>query len=268
MNKDFGLPGGDALGWIVPDWPAPAAVRAVSTTRQGGFSSGAWSSLNLGLRCSDDPAAVRRNRSMLRSYLPAEPCWLAQEHGVTVFRHPRSGGRRENAGESAGLDPGSTEPAADAQVAWLPGQVCAVLGADCLPVLLCNDAGTVVAAAHAGWRGLAAGVLEQTVLNMGEPPHRLMAWMGPAIGPSAFEVGIEVRAAFLRQDERAAAAFVPRGERWLLDLYAVARQRLERAGVSAISGGDFCTYTDPGRFFSYRRDGVTGRMATLVWLHA
>jgi YfiH family protein len=157
---------------------------------------------------------------------------------------------------------------ADAQVAYQPGQACAILTADCLPVLLCNRAGTRVGAAHAGWRGLAAGVLEQTVRAMGEPPGQLMAWLGPAIGASAYEVGNEVRTAFLRQDKRASMAFTPRGDRWLFDLYAVARQRLMSAGLSDISGGNFCTYSDPGRFFSYRRDGVTGRMASLVWLNS
>ncbi|HLF29477.1 MAG TPA: peptidoglycan editing factor PgeF [Xanthomonadales bacterium] len=254
--------------WIVPNWPAPANVRAVSTTRAGGFSPGPWRSLNLGLNCGDDPALVRRNRAVLRRYLPAEPCWLRQEHGVAVYRHPGSNGTET--GSPAGWGPAAptAAPLADAQVASQPGQVCVVLTADCLPVLLCNRNGQRVAAAHAGWRGLAAGVLEQTVAAMGEAPDQLLAWLGPAIGPHSYAVGDEVREAFMCQDEAAHAAFIRQGGGWLLDLYAVARQRLSRLGVTAISGGDCCTFADPERFYSFRRDGTTGRMASLVWLDA
>jgi YfiH family protein len=254
--------------WIVPDWLAPANVRAISTTRAGGVSPGPWHSLNLGLNCADDPALVRRNRAVLRGYLPAEPCWLRQEHGVSVYMHPGSNGAEP--GSSAGSETAApaAAPLADAQVASRPGQVCVVLTADCLPVLLCNRTGQRVAAAHAGWRGLAAGVLEQTVTAMGEAPDQLLAWLGPAIGPRSYTVGDEVREAFLRQDNAAQTAFIRQGGRWLLDLYAVARQRLSRLGVTAISGGDYCTFADPERFYSFRRDGTTGRMASLVWLDA
>lgn len=254
--------------WIVPDWAAPASVQAISTTRRGGFSSGPWSSLNLGLNCSDDPLTVRQNRSVLRQYLPAEPRWLSQVHGTDVFRDPGNTARQTAAVTETVSFATHQDPVADAQVAYQPGQVCAILTADCLPVLLCNREGTKVGAAHAGWRGLAAGVLEQTVRAMGEPPGQLMAWLGPAIGPSAYEVGNEVRTAFLCQDEQASAAFTQRGDRWLLNLYLIARQRLMRAGLSDISGGNFCTHSDPERFFSYRRDGATGRMASLVWLNS
>jgi YfiH family protein len=216
--------------------------------------------MNLGKFSGDEENAVLRNRQLLRSYLPTDPVWLRQEHGTRVFSH----GFAEPPGSSPGSD--ASEPVADAQIATRPGQVCAILSADCLPVLLCNREGTRVAAAHAGWRGLAAGVLEQTVHSLGCSPVTLLAWLGPAIGPGAFVVGDEVRAAFVSRDEQAASAFVPHEARWLCDLYLLARQRLERAGVREISGGGYCTYSDPERFFSYRRDKLTGRMASLIWL--
>jgi len=212
--------------------------------------------MNLGAYCGDEVSAVLRNRALLRSYLPADPLWLRQEHGTRVFCHPATGI----------VAPAVAELVADAQLATRPDQVCVVLSADCLPVLLCNREGTRVAAAHAGWRGLLAGVLEQTVQSLGCPPDTLLAWLGPAIGPDAFVVGDEVRAAFVSGNEEASTAFAPHGERWLCDLYALARQRLTRVGVGDISGGGYCTYREPERFFSYRRDKVTGRMATLVWL--
>jgi YfiH family protein len=243
--------------WIVPRWPAPAGVHALCTTRTGGVSTGPWKSLNLGLNSGDDASAVRKNRALLSACLPAEPYWLRQQHGVTVFRHGRMGGT-----------PVQAETAADAQVAGEPRQVCVVLSADCLPVLMCNRSGTRVAAAHAGWRGLAAGILENTVQALKTPPDQLMAWLGPAIGPRVYEVGDEVRSAFISTDEAAAACFGKTCTGWLLDMYAMARHRLNRSGVSDVSGGDFCTYSEPERFFSYRRDGVTGRMASLVWLGA
>jgi len=242
--------------WIVPDWPAPPGVRALSTTRAGGFSSGPWKSLNLGMYGGDDPALVRRNRDRLGRCLPGEPRWLKQVHGVTVSRHP----------VESPTGAGDTEPVADAQTAGSPGQVCVVLTADCLPVLLCNRSGTKVAAAHAGWRGLAAGVLEQAVQALEEPPGELLAWLGPAIGPDAYSVGDEVRESFVHADGAAAGAFVRKGQGWLADLYALARQRLEGEGVVDISGGGHCTFAESERFFSYRRDGKTGRMASLVWL--
>jgi YfiH family protein len=253
--------------WILPHWAAPAGVRALSTTRAGGYSAAPWASLNLGLNSGDDPALVLKNRAVLRACLPAEPKWLHQEHGVNVFMHPHAKGDLALTGSGPEPALSAAEPVADAQVASQPGQVCVVLTADCLPVLFCNRGGTRVAAAHAGWRGLLAGVLEQTVHALGEPPDRLMAWLGPAISARAYEVGDELRAAFVRQDGVAAAAcFQRQGERWLFDLYAMARHRLARAGVAEVSGGSCCTYHEPQRFFSYRRDGRTGRMASLVWL--
>lgn len=237
--------------WIVPDWPAPASVRALVTTRTGGVSAGAYASLNLATHVGDDPAAVEENRRRLRTHLPAEPLWLSQVHGNAVAR----------VGEAvAGVE-------ADAAVARRKGAVCAVLTADCLPVLLCNDVGTVVAAAHAGWRGLAGGVIEAAVRATNEPPARLLAWLGPAIGPQAFEVGAEVRAAFLAHSPDAAAAFAAKENgKWLADLYGLATQRLNALGVERVFGGGFCTFNEAERFYSYRREGNTGRMASLIWL--
>lgn len=249
-------PGLGNPGVIEADWAAPPAVRALATTRSGGASRAPWASLNLGDHVGDEPAAVLRNRQGLRAALglPAEPAWLQQVHGTAVVDAAAAGPR----------------PAADAAWTGTPGVVCAVLTADCLPVLFCNRAGTHVAAAHAGWRGLAGGVLESTVgwlAAAGVRPESLLAWLGPAIGPASYEVGAEVRAAFLRSDPAAEDAFRPvRPGHWLLDLYAAARLRLRRAGVTAVTGGDYCTLAEPDRFFSHRRDGVTGRQATLIWL--
>jgi len=239
------------LGLLLPDWLAPPGVRAVMTLRTGGASGGPYASLNLGDHVGDEPDAVAENRRRLREALalPAEPLWLEQVHGTDVARFGGPG-----------------RPRADAAVASEPAQVCAVMVADCLPVLLADRAGTCVAAAHAGWRGLAAGVLEATVAALPVDPSQLVAWLGPAIGPDAFEVGPEVRDAFLAADPAAAVAFRPGAEdRWLADVYTLARQRLARVGVTDVHGGGLCTVSDPSRFFSYRRDGVTGRMAALVW---
>ena len=243
-----------AVPLIVPDWPAPRSVQAVVTTRLGGVSTGPYASFNLGDHVGDDPAAVIANRRLLAEALalPAVPHWLRQVHGTHVMR-------------VSGMV--TTEPL-EADGAWTDeiGVVCTVGTADCLPVLFCDLAGTHVAAAHAGWRGLAAGVLEATVAALDVAPDRLLAWMGPAIGATAFEVGPEVREAFLRIDVAAAAAFRPGpGDRWRADLTLLARQRLNRLGVNGVWGGQWCTASDPDRFFSYRRDGVTGRMATLIW---
>lgn len=237
---------------LVPDWPAPARVRAAMTTRAGGASAGAWASLNLATHVGDDPAAVAENRRRVRATLdlPSEPGWLGQVHGARVAVLPRD----------------DDEPA-DASVCFTPGLVCAVLVADCLPVFLASRDGDRVGIAHAGWRGLAGGVVEATVAALECDPSRLVAWLGPSIGPRAFEVGAEVREAFVAQDPGAEGAFVAgRPGRWLADLPALARRRLEAAGVSAVSGGGLCTYADPARFYSYRRDGATGRMAALAWL--
>lgn len=242
-----------AACWIHPDWPAPATVRALSTTRLGGCSPMPYDSLNLGGHVGDEPTLVAANRAVLRAELPAEPLWLNQVHGIDVV---------DVAAEHAGV------PDADAAVSRTPGKVCVVMTADCLPVLLCDRAGTVVGAAHAGWRGLLNGVIEATVAKMAVAPSEVLAWLGPAIGPQAFEVGDEVRAAFLALDPAAEAAFRPAAQpgKWLADIYLLARQRLARLGVHAVHGGDACTVTDKGRFFSYRRDGTTGRMASLIWL--
>jgi hypothetical protein len=237
--------------WIVPDWPAPPSVGALATVRSGGVSQEPYSSLNLGDYVGDEPARVAGNRAILRAHLPAEPCWLRQVHGRVVATADDG-----NAGNQE----------ADASVARKPGVVCGILSADCLPVLFCDEAGTVVAAAHAGWRGLAAGVLEAAVRAMGVAPETLLVWLGPAIGPDHFEVGDEVRAAFIARQPQAATAFRARGDKWLADLYLLARLRLASLGTTRVFGGNFCTYGDAGRFFSYRRDGRTGRMASLVWL--
>lgn len=240
------------IGLVRPDWPATAG--ALVTTREGGASRGAYASLNLGLRSGDDEAAVRENRRRLEALLPSAPVWLRQVHGTRVAD-----------ADAARAD--GAEPEADAAVARRPGTVCAVLAADCMPVLLADEAASVVGIAHAGWRGLCAGVLEATLQAMRAEPARVMAWLGPAIGPQVYEVGDEVRAAFIAFDPAADTAFhaVRRGH-WLLDLYTVARQRLAAHGVTRVYGGGLCTSSDPARFFSYRRDGATGRMAALIWL--
>ncbi|MGB5735762.1 MAG: peptidoglycan editing factor PgeF [Thiohalocapsa sp.] len=244
-----------AIEFIRPDWHVPDNVRAVSSARAGGLSAGAFSSLNLGDHVGDEPARVAANRALLREQLqlPAEPTWLVQVHGCDVA--------------AARSDDGLAPLRADAAVASRPGLVCAVMTADCLPALFCDEQGLVVAAAHAGWRGLLNGVLEATASRMGCPPERIIAWLGPAIGPAAFAVGGEVRDAFCYHSGEAEEAFVlGEDERWRADLYTLARQRLAAAGVGRVSGGDCCTFSDRERFFSYRRDGRTGRMASLIWL--
>jgi len=239
---------------LTPDWPAPPNVRALQTLRPGGCSAAPWDSFNLGDHVGDDPARVAANRAALRRHLPAEPLWLQQVHGIAAV----DAGKTANSGSGV---------VADAAFARQPDVVCAVMTADCLPVLFCDQAGSVVAAAHAGWRGLVGGILESTLVGMAVPAAELLAWLGPAIGPQAFEVGDEVRTAFLADDPAAATAFVALGAgKWLADLYALARRRLLRAGVEQIYGGGECTLSDRARYFSYRRDGITGRMATLIWL--
>ncbi|BBF85497.1 uncharacterized conserved protein [Aquitalea magnusonii] len=238
--------------WLQADWPAPANVRTLITTRQGGHSLQPFNSFNLGTHVGDDADAVAANRELLRAALPAEPAWLNQIHGTHVVNAAEVSDRL--------LD-------ADASYSTTPGTVCVVMTADCLPVLLCNAAGSVVAAAHAGWRGLCDGVLEASVAATGVAASSLMAWLGPAIGPDAFEVGAEVRAAFMAQDPAAEQAFAAIGEdKYLADIYLLARQRLAALGIERVYGGDFCTVIDRERFFSYRRDKITGRMASLIWL--
>lgn len=250
------------MNLITPDWPAPAGVQAASTTRQGGVSLPPFHSFNLGGHVGDAPADVAANRQQLRETLslPAEPYWLNQIHGTAV----------------ANLDGGpiplsKAVPEADASITTVKDTVCAVLTADCLPVLFCDQAGTQVAAAHAGWRGLAAGVLETTVNSFTAAPEEIMVWMGPAIGPQAFEVGDEVRQAFVEFDSAAAEAFVgvhseDNEKKWTADVYQLARQRLAAVGVNAVYGGGRCTFSEADEFYSFRRDGKTGRMASLVWV--
>ncbi|HEY9099648.1 MAG TPA: peptidoglycan editing factor PgeF [Thiobacillus sp.] len=237
---------------LQPDWRAPAGVHGLMTTRNGGVSAAPWDSFNLADHVGDDAARVAENRSRLRQHVPAEPVWLKQVHSATV------------------VEAGSGLFEADAVLTRQKRQVCVVLTADCLPVLFCDRAGSVVAAAHAGWRGLAHGVLENTVAAMQVPPGEVLAWMGAAIGPQAFEVGDDVRQAFVEQHPEAANAFVPHPSgvpgKWLADIDHLARIRLTHAGVHAIYGGGRCTFSEADTFYSYRRDGVTGRMASLIWL--
>jgi YfiH family protein len=247
---------------IVPDWPGmPVSVGALSTTRRGGVSGGrygdgeidgAGGGLNLGLHVGDDVAAVMQNRALLQACLPGAPVWLNQVHGANVV----------DAAAVRGV------PDADASFTTRPGVVCAIMTADCLPVLFADRAGTVVGAAHAGWRGLAQGVLQNTVMRMREAgAGDITAWLGPAIGPRAFEVGAEVRAAFAGADPATAAAFAAQaGGKYLADIYLLARLALAGCGVRQVGGGGFCTVDDAARFYSYRRDRVTGRMASLVWI--
>ena len=257
------------LDWIVPDWPAPRGVNACTTTRRGGMSLAPYDTMNLAAHVGDSTQAVLENRKRLKQNLglPAQPVWLDQVHGTQVI---------DVASLPTGL--GST-PQADAAYITRAGLVCAILTADCLPILLCDRAGTHVVAVHAGWRGLAAGVIEATVAALKIAPAELMAWMGPAIGPQSFEVGAEVREIFLQHDNAAASAFVPSTRqpatllaislgdtpRWCADIYRLAQLRLAALGVQHVYGGNYDTFSD-ARFYSYRRAGVTGRMATLIWL--
>lgn len=239
-----------AHDWLIPDWPAPANVRACVTTRSGGVSAAPFDSFNLGDHVEDDPAAVASNRQHLVEALGCQPAWLRQVHGIVV----------------AEADPAIVIEA-DGNWTATPGIACTAMTADCLPALFCDRAGTRVAAAHAGWRGLAGGVLEATVQALGVAPHELLVWLGPAIGPAAFEVGAEVREAFVRQHAEAVSAFLPsvNADKFMADIYQLARIRLAAIGVTAVSGGGLCTYNDP-RFYSYRRSARTGRFASLIWL--
>ena len=238
--------------WVVPDWPAPANVRAFVTTRAGGVSTGEYASMNLGYSSGDTRAHVDENRRILRTHLHSDPPYLRQVHGVEVARLDRGDG---------------TGATADAAATTRAGQVAGVLTADCMPLLLADRAGTRVAAVHAGWRGMAAGVIERAVEALEADPGELIAWMGPTIGPDAFEVGAEVREVFVAGDAGADAAFRPhKPGKYMADLYALARRRLAAAGVSEVHGGGFCTYHEPERFFSYRRVQKSGRMGAFVWL--
>ena len=240
-------------GWLAPEWPAPAGVRAFFTTRAGGVSEGEYGSKNLGERSGDDPERVARNRLILRACLPTAPRWMTQVHGTRVA-------------DLDGLEHGAV-PVADAAVTGVKGCVAVVQTADCMPLLLCAASGARVGAAHAGWRGMAAGVIENAVAALDADPSRVIAWMGPTIGPTAFEVGPEVREAFLREDPAAENAFAAHAPgKFMADLYALARRRLQRAGVREIHGGGFCTYREDQRFFSYRRVQRSGRMGAFIWM--
>ncbi|OOZ40542.1 hypothetical protein BOW53_07360 [Solemya pervernicosa gill symbiont] len=239
---------------IAPDWPAPHTVHAYTTTRAGGVSEAPFHSFNLATHVGDRDQHVQQNRQRLITELalPDSPVWLDQVHGTDVVA----------------ADQISVGQCADAVFSWRSGKVCAVMTADCLPLLFCNRQGSVVAAAHAGWRGLAAGVIESTVEAMGVATADLLVWLGPAIGPEVFEVGDEVRREFVDHQIEAEQAFKSSSieGRWLADLYQLARLRLARCGVAQIYGGDYCTYSDAEHFYSYRRDGETGRMASLIWI--
>jgi hypothetical protein len=239
-----------AHDWLTPDWPAPIWVKACITTRSGGISAAPFDSFNLGEHVEDDPVAVTKNRQRLISQLGCKPAWLRQVHGVAVVP----------------AEPGDVLEA-DASWTATPGVACSVMTADCLPALFCDRAGSRVAAAHAGWRGLAGGVLEATLDAQAVAPEDVLAWLGPAIGPHAFEVGAEVREAFMAVHPQAAEAFVASVNpgRYMADIYQLARIRLAARGVTAVYGGGFCTYSDP-RFYSYRRTAQTGRFASLIWL--
>lgn len=240
---------------ILPQWPQPSSVRSCVTTRNGGVSLPPYGSLNLGLHVGDDPKSVIANRQRLidLAHLLAAPHWLEQVHGTRVMR------LTQNTSQESTL-------IADAVYTRESGVVCCVMTADCLPVLFTSKAGDEVAAAHAGWRGLCAGILENTVSAFTAQPSDIIAWLGPAIGPQQFEVGGEVREAFMAIDSQAAQAFVPKGQKFLADIYQLARLRLHHSGVSEVYGGDFCTVSDSTKFYSYRRDVTTGRLASLIWL--
>ncbi|PJK00519.1 multi-copper polyphenol oxidoreductase [Lysobacteraceae bacterium NML91-0213] len=281
-----------ARPWLAADWPAPPGVTAFTTLRRGaGMSAPPFDSFNFGLNSGDDASAVQSNRGLLvtRAGLPAPPCWLRQVHGTRVVRFEEAAGqpssvdgrkacprdasaRGREVPDEAGRHVDSDSdgvPEADASVTAKPGVVLAILTADCLPVVFAAKDGHEVGAAHAGWRGLAGGVLEATIAAMATPAAQLQAWLGPAAGPEAYEVGAEVREAFVADSAQAATAFVAtRLGHWKVDLYALARQRLLAAGIAAahIHGGGLCTISDPARFYSHRRDQRTGRMATLVWM--
>jgi len=245
--------------WIIPDWPAPENVKALFTTRNGGVSrgiNGVYASLNLGAHVNDDLTDVKRNRAVLGDYLPQAPKWLKQVHGTS----------------SVWIEHATASPESDAALSRQQESVCVVMVADCLPIFLCDTAGTTVGVVHAGWRGLAGGIIEQSVAEMRMGDMELMAWLGPAIGPHYFEVGEEVFEAFVSHSEQARQAFIPKSrdvgheKKWLADIFTLARQRLNAMGINKVYGGDICTFSDPARFFSYRRDGETGRMAALIWL--
>ncbi len=245
------------VAWLRPQWPAPAAVCALSTLRAGGVSVAPYASLNLAAHVGDVPEAVAENRRRLRAAadLPAEPAWLTQVHGAEI------------ADLDAGAATGAAAGPADGAVTRTPGRVCAILAADCLPILFATESGDAVAAAHAGWRGLAGGVIEAAVRSLAVAPASLLVWLGPAIGPRHFEIGPEVRDELLRGDPRADGTFAENARgRYLADLNVLARRRLVQLGIERVYGGGECTFSCSDKYFSHRRDGPTGRQATLIWL--
>lgn len=242
--------------FLKPNWPAPNNINAYTTLRTGGKSQAPYDQFNLANHVGDEPSLVQKNRTILKNELklPNDPIWIEQIHGITALK----------------AIPENRHCEADASFTNEQDQVCVILTADCLPVLICNTEGTHVAAIHAGWRGLVNGIIEQTVKQMGLPGESLMAWLGPAIGPGHFEVGEEVKEQFRSTDPKSIDAFIPSpNQRWLANLYQLARLRLKNLNINYIYGGEFCTYSDPTRFYSYRRDGKnTGRMATLIWINS
>jgi polyphenol oxidase len=240
----------EKLNLIIPNWPAPKNVHALQTNRDGGYSLTPYNSLNLGSHVKDNPIHVAHNRQLLSQFVPSEPVWLNQIHGINV------------------VDAAQTDcvPEADASYTNRKNVVCVTMTADCLPILVCDIAGTVVASIHAGWRSLCDGVVEATIKKLDVKPANLMAWLGPAIGPNAFDVGAEVREQFIAKDAKSELAFKKQNDKYLADIYKIATQRLNNLGVTQIYGGDRCTFTEKENFFSFRRDGATGRMATLIWL--
>jgi len=248
----------DEASWINADWPAPTHIKAGTTTRIGGVSQSPFDSLNFGLHVEDNPEHVAVNRQRLREYLnlPSEPNWLDQVHGCTIANDQN-------------YQPGQSKQA-DASMTRTIGSVCAVMTADCLPALITDKDGTCVAAVHAGWRGLAQGIVLKTVDAMSIPKQDLLVWLGPAIGPKQFEVGPEVREQFINQNRLHAKAFITgqRSDKWYMDIYQIARQQLKDHGLEQIYGGELCTFEDAKRFYSYRRDGKTGRMVSLIWMES
>jgi YfiH family protein len=239
--------------FLQPVWPAPKHIKAYTTLRQGGVSPPPYDQFNLADHVGDNRECVKANRTLLKNTLrlPQEPIWIKQTHSTLAIE----------------ALPQHTGKEADASFTHTANQICVVQTADCLPLLLCNRQGTHVAAIHAGWRGLLHGIIEETVKALHLPADEMLAWLGPAIGPTAFEVGNEVRDAFIKTDAYAVEAFIPHQDRWLANIYLLAKQRLHRLGIAPIYGGEYCTYSDKEHFFSYRRDGEkTGRMATLIWI--
>lgn len=242
------------INYIQPEWPAPPNIKAYCTLRTGGVSKPPFDSFNLATHVGDNENDVQKNRALLQStlHLPTEPLWISQVHGIHAVQ----------------ADTSAQNVTADASFTCKPNTICAVMTADCLPLLICDKEASYVAAIHAGWRGLAAGIIEHTIAKLPMPRESLLIWLGPAIGPTAFEVGAEIVELFAQHDKKARAAFQPTKDKWLGDIYTLAKQRLADCNINPknIYGGEFCTYTDKDRFYSFRRDNITGRMANLIWI--